>query len=155
MSNLTRKGGRGPNSDDRYRRLAAQVEYPEAWIPEKGETLTGQAVRWETVDRNERECEVLVVRDQVGAERSVWTWHAQLRYRLIAPKDELEQVLREGRARLVEPGDFVAIHYAGRWPMDNGKDAYRYRVAVDKVDAAAETLPDGGEPDTPDDIPFP
>jgi hypothetical protein len=30
-------------------RLKSEVEYPEPWIPEPGETLIGAAIRWETV----------------------------------------------------------------------------------------------------------
>jgi hypothetical protein len=37
------------NSEDRYSRLAAQVEYPEAWKPEEGDTIVGEVVGWEEV----------------------------------------------------------------------------------------------------------
>jgi hypothetical protein len=93
-----------PTYESRFEKLAAEVEYPEAWMPEPGDTLVGEARRWETVtvkrdDGTERPCEVLTIRDQHGTERAVWTWHTVLRNELVDK---------------VEPGDFVAIHYRGR-----------------------------------------
>ena len=111
------------HDDDRYTSLAAKVEYPEAWKPNEGDTLVGEAVGWETVtidkDGEERACEVLRLRIQDGTEHSVWCWHAVLRRELIGK---------------VEPGDFVALHYNGRRKKLSGDGDYAsYRVAIDKL----------------------
>jgi hypothetical protein len=42
------------DSSNMTERLRAQVEYPEAWMPERGETLIGEAVAWETVEREDQ-----------------------------------------------------------------------------------------------------
>jgi hypothetical protein len=114
-----------PTYESRLEKLAAEVEYPEAWMPEPGDTLVGETLRWETVtvkrdDGAERPCEVLTVRDQHGAERPVWTWHIVLQNELIGK---------------VEPGDFIAIHYRGRRAKLKGEGDYAaYRVAIEKAD---------------------
>jgi hypothetical protein len=123
------------HDEDRFARLQAEVEYPEAWKPEPGETLVGLAVRWEEVtldrDGDERTCHVLTVRTQDGSERSVWCWHFVLRHELVGK---------------VEPGDFVAISYRGRKTKQEGDGDYAaYRVAIDKNDGPSTTA---------DDIPF-
>ena len=59
-----------------------------------------------------------------------------------------------GSARLVEPGDFVAISYGGTAPMDTGKNAHRYRVAIEKAAEPADEIPRFQEPDPDADIPF-
>jgi hypothetical protein len=124
---------------DTFDRLKSEVEYPEAWKPEEGESLVGVAVRWEevTLDRDgleRRTCDVLTLRTEDGIERSVWTWHFVLRDELVGK---------------VEPGDFVAINYRGRKAKQKGDGDYAaYRVAIVKT----ENTGGGGVPE--DDIPF-
>jgi hypothetical protein len=136
------------SSDDRYTSLAAKVEYPEAWKPDEGDTLVGEAIGWETVtidkDGEERACAVLTVRTQDGTERSVWTWHTVLKNELIGK---------------VEAGDFVAINYRGRRAKAKGDGDYAaYRVAIDKTlkvegDIQADTS-DFMKAKQDEDIPF-
>ena len=138
--------------NDRYDKLKKSVEYPEAWKPEKGDTLVGRALDWETVTPKpdeDRTCEVLAVRESDGTERSVWCGHAQLRYKLIADKDAIEAsgdptgAAIPHEARKAQRGDFVAIHYRGKFPMPDGTyEAASYRVGIER--------PPEGE----DDIPF-
>jgi hypothetical protein len=119
---------------DNLDRLRREVEYPEAWKPEEGESIAGVAVRWEevTLDRDgdgPRTCDVLTLRTEDGVERSVWTWHFVLHKELVGK---------------VEPGDFVAINYRGRKAKKKGDGDYAaYRVAIGKSDGTEE-----------DDIPF-
>jgi hypothetical protein len=57
------------NTEDRYSRLAAQVEYPESWQPEASETLVGELVRWETgTTRSGKSEEIAVIRETTAAE---------------------------------------------------------------------------------------
>jgi hypothetical protein len=141
---------------NRLARLKGQVEYPESWIPEPGATLVGEVVKWDTgtTDTGTTQ-EILVVRDQDGVEHSVWTWAAQLRYRLIADKETLEAsgVLPEPEHRLARVGDFVAIHYRGKRPFtaNDGQvyESHSYKVAIEKkvesdVDAEAEARAEFG-----------
>jgi hypothetical protein len=124
------------------------VEFADAWIPEPSSTILGQVVGWETVTvtkaGKESQCEVLTLRTPEGFETTVWTWHAQLRYKLIAPKstlgDDHTGVSIPANDRLASPGNFVAIHYRGKTMMASGHEAASYRVAL------------GG--DTGDDLPF-
>jgi hypothetical protein len=123
---------------DAYDRPASQVEHPEAWLPEPGATLVGDAVRWDEVsferDSEKRACDVLTLRTQDGTERSVWTWHF---------------VLREELVGKVEPGDFVAIHYQGRKANQKGDGDYAaYRIAIEKGDGSVTP------PAQDDGIPF-
>jgi hypothetical protein len=140
------------NPEDTYAELAAQVEFPEAWIPTKGETLVGQVVSWENVNRDDKTCPVIVVKTPDGVDRSFWLWHAQARYKLIAPKEvlgwRLEDAVTYAGPYLAEVGDFIAISFAGMNPMADGKDAASYRVAIKKptagdVDPNYNQLPDG------------
>jgi hypothetical protein len=137
-----------PSIDDdqyesRYERLASQVEKPEAWIPEPGDTLVGEAVQWDAVtierDGSERTCDVLTVRDPAGKEHSVWTWHTVLQNELVGK---------------VEPGDFVALNYRGRRPKMKGDGDYAaYRVAVEKGENMSSSNA-AAEPSGDDDLPF-
>ncbi len=112
-----------------YEKLQAAVEYPEAWTPEPGDTLVGEALRWETVtvkrdDGDERPCEVLTVRDPAGKEWAVWTWHTVLQNELIGK---------------VNAGDLVALHYRGRRARLSGDGDYAaYRVAIESRGAKTE-----------------
>jgi hypothetical protein len=123
---------------DTFDRLKSEVEYPEAWKPEEGESLVGVAVRWEevTLDRDgdePRTCDVLTLRTEGGIERSVGTWHFVLRNELVDK---------------VEPGDFVAINYRGRKMKQKGDGDYAaYRVAIEKGQNTGSSVPE-------DDIPF-
>lgn len=120
-------------SDAEYDRLRSLVEFPEAWMPNPGDTLVGEAVRWETVTtRSDATAEVLTVRTNEGVERSVWCWHAQLRYGLIADKGDVDAVIRDGGERKCRVGDLVAIHYRGKSAMDDGNEAASYRIAIER-----------------------
>lgn len=139
--------------DDRYDRLRKSVEFPEPWIPEKGDTLLGRVLGWETVtvkkEGKESVCEVITVRTREHVERSFFTWHAQARYKLIAPKDALGDD-RVGTSvpaseRLARVGDFVAINFRGKNPMPDGNEAASYNVGIERP-------PPDEEVD--DDIPF-
>jgi hypothetical protein len=139
--------------DGRLERLRAQVEVPEAWTPEKGDTLLGRVTGWKrvTVTKNNQEhpCEVVTVVTPEGTERSFFTWHAQARYKLIAPKEALGDD-RIGssvppESRLAREGDFVAINYRGKSVMPDGNEAASYSVGIDRPPAE-------GEED--DDVPF-
>ena len=130
-----------PSVEDAYDRLTSQVECPEAWIPEEGETLVGVAVRWEEVtverDGEERTCDVLTLRTPEGTERNVWAWHFVLRQELVGK---------------VEPGDFVAIKYRGRKAKQKGDGDYAaYRIAIEKDESGGEGIV---TPSQGDDIPF-
>jgi hypothetical protein len=109
------------DSNNTAERLRAQVEYPEAWMPEPGQTLIGEALAWETVERDEQpSCEVLTLRDQDGKNWSVWTWHTVLKNELVGK---------------VEPGNFLAIHCRGKRPRQDGGGEYAaYRVAINKTE---------------------
>lgn len=142
------------SSSTTYDRLLAQLdESPEAWKPaEAGETIVGEVTGWRTVttERSGTECEVMTVRTPEGIERSIWTWHAQLRYRLIAPRDALGDDRTGGsvpaESRLARVSDRVAIRYGGRNQLDDGREAMSYRVSIER--------PGFGEPVGDDDIPF-
>jgi hypothetical protein len=146
-----------PVYQSRFERLKSKVEYPEAWKPEEGDTLVGEAIGWETVsvsrdDGTERACEVLTVRelarDGEGNERSVWTWQTVLRNELIG-----DAVAGNTGAYKVQPGDFVSIHYRGKKPRRDGNREYAaYRVAIEKADDKPTFDKQGAEND--DDIPF-
>ena len=109
--------------DNPYDRLTKAVEYPEAWTPEPGDTLVGEALGWETVtvkrdDGTERPCEVLTLRGQDGKERAIWTWHTVLQNELIGKVGE---------------GDLVALHYRGRRARLSGDGEYAaYRIAIER-----------------------
>jgi hypothetical protein len=111
------------NTEDRYTRLASQVEYPEAWKPDEGDTIVGEVVNWEEVtltgdDDKERSCQVMTLRTQ-EKDRAVWLWHTVLQNELIDK---------------VDLGDFVAIHYLGRRKKQSGDGDYAaYRVAIDSA----------------------
>jgi len=125
------------DSQDRFARLTAKVEYPEAWKPEPGDTIVGEAVRWETVTprEGERSCEVLTLKTADG-ERSVWCWHAVLASELV------------GKA---SSGDLVAIHFKGKRTRQDGNGEYAsYRVAIER---GTEPTPAGGN-ETDDGIPY-
>jgi hypothetical protein len=137
--------------DDRYDKLKKSVEYPEHWKPEKGDTLVGRALDWETVTPKpdeDRTCEVLVVREEDGTERSVWCGHAQLRYKLIADKEALEAsgdltgAAIPVEERKVQPGDFVAIHFRGKFPMPDGNyEAASYRLGTERPQEGEDEIP--------------
>jgi len=121
---------------DRADALRSAVEFPEAWKPEPGETLVGEALGWA--------CHVQTERSTFSDVRTVSTSHSplvfvatrsQLRYLLIADKSELEKVLAEGLPRKCEPGDFVAIRFRGKSLMNDGNEAASYRVAIEKPGA--------------------
>ncbi len=122
------------SNNSEMKKLLAKVEYPESWKPEKiGESIVGEALRWETVpvkvdDGTERACEVLTVRCEDGTERSVWTWHTVLQSELIG------QGVTAGdyTSYAVQPGNLVAIVFRGKRPRQNGDGSYTgYRVAID------------------------
>jgi hypothetical protein len=123
--------------------LRASVEHPVAWKPQPGETLAGEAVRWEavTIERQGEEpkpCSVLVIRDGSGVEHGIWTWHTVLRNELVGK---------------VSPGDFVAVHYLGMRTKQSGDGTYAgYRVAVRKAERDDAT--EKAEGSQGDDIPF-
>jgi hypothetical protein len=103
-------------------RLRAQVEYAPSWRPEPGDTIVGTAIAWSTYEKQDpasgekKQCPILAVRDQAGAEHAIWCWHAVLRHELVDK---------------VEPGDLVAISYVGKRPRQSGDGSYHcYRVAV-------------------------
>ena len=109
------------NTNKAYEKLQASVEYPDAWTPEPGDTLVGEALRWETVtvkrDDGDRPCEVLTLRDPAGKEHNVWTWHTVLQNELVGK---------------VSPGNLVALHYRGRRARQSGDGDYAaYRVAIE------------------------
>jgi hypothetical protein len=156
---------------DRYARLAAQVEHPESWRPVPGETLLGDVVRWELAvesagkDGSTKTCDLLIVRTPEGRERSVWMWHAVLRYELVAEREALDnpgataQPL-EISQRKARPGDAVAINYVGKKPNQSGEgEIDRYRVAIESAPPSPEN---GGDherdhaaPYDPATAPFP
>jgi hypothetical protein len=126
-----------------YDGLRAQVEYPESWRPEPGDTIVGEAVAWSDYHKTdetsgeEKTCKILTLRDEAGVEHGIWCWHSILRSELAN----------------VRPGDLVAISYTGKKPRQKGDGAYHhYRVAVQ---AAALSEPVGeARSAQDDDIPF-
>jgi hypothetical protein len=118
--------------DSRFERLKNQVEYPEAWKPEQGDTLVGEALKWETVTierdgEENRACDVLTLRDKTGKEWAVWTWH------FVLQKELVEQV---------NVGDMVALHYQGRRAKQKGEGDYAaYRVAIEKSAGDGDQIP--------------
>lgn len=129
---------------ERYARLAAQVEHPEAWKPWEGDTLTGQVVRWELVEPDEhnnlsRECDVAVVRDEAEKEWAVWLWHYKLRLALVGDPDRKPD--GDYTSHAAQPGDWVAINFRGKREKSDGsgETVARYNVALEK---AAELSPE-------------
>lgn len=141
--------------DDRLERLKKSVEYPERWDPAEGETLAGKLSGWETVTKDDWSCEVATIKRQDGSEMAVWTFAASLRYKLIAPKDGHDWGRDKSGAevpheqRLAHTGDFIAVNYVGKRPIQTGpfagKDSHAYRVGIERPQ-------NGGEADA--DIPF-
>jgi len=130
---------------ERLERLAEQTAEAKPWIPEgAGDTLAGVVLSWETGhkrDEPKTECAVLVLRTSEG-NRAFYTWHAQARYKLIAPKEALGED-RTGESvpptsRLARVGDFVAIAYRGKSTMDDGNEAASYNVAIERPQPALD-----------------
>ncbi len=127
-----------------YARLAAQVEHPEPWRPEPGDTLVGEIVRWELVEPNElnnlsRECDVCVIRDEEKKEWAVWLWHYKLRLALVGDADRKPD--GDYTTHAAQPGDWVAVNFRGKQDKadGSGETVARYNVALEK---AAEPSPE-------------
>ena len=134
MSNLPQQDDMLSAADrERLERLAEQTAEAQPWVPEQaGDTLAGRVLRWETGHKRgepKEQAAVLVLRSAEG-DRAFYTWHAQARYKLIAPKEALGND-RTGESvppasRLARVGDFVAIGYRGKSTMDDGNEAASY-----------------------------
>jgi hypothetical protein len=111
-------------------------------MPEPGQTLVGEAVGRETVQREgQPDCDVYTIRDQSGKEWAVWTWHTVLKNELVGK---------------VQAGDFVAIHYRGKRPRQDGGGEYAaYRVAIDKSERQPPSTDDEPEEHDPATAGFP
>jgi hypothetical protein len=99
------------------------ADWPEAWIPEEGQTIVGVLVRKETAPSAFGEREIIVLADPgTGVESSVWLNHAALTSEIYRVKPQA--------------GEMLAIKYLGPDPEAKPKDgrapAHRYRVAVDR-----------------------
>lgn len=133
-----------------FDRLRASVEFPEPWKPQSGSpaTLLGEVVAETEIPykdlhtKEEKRKAAFVVRDQDGKEWSVAAFHAVLR-------NELWEHKTRGKAQV---GDFVAIHYRGEGLTEDGRPVQRYRVAVERPQAAQATT--GEREGADDDIPF-
>jgi hypothetical protein len=141
----------------RYERLAAQVERPESWRPEPGDTLVGAVVRWELaqpIERNNfsRACDICVVRDGEGHEHAVWLWHWKLRAELVGDPNRIPD--GDTSTFTAQAGDFVAIRFQGKRPKTDGsgETVANYSIAIDKNEAPIESGP--AESPLDSDIPF-
>jgi hypothetical protein len=132
------------SNEERYARLASQVERPEAWKPEPGDTLVGEVVRWELAEPSglndlTRPCDVCVVRDEDGKEHAVWTWHYKLRLTLVG--DGEAEPGGDPEAFAAKPGTWVAIKFLGkREKVDRpGETVAAYNVALEDKDDSDES----------------
>jgi hypothetical protein len=124
------------SNEERYERLASQVERPEAWKPEAGDVLLGEVVRWELAEPNDlnnltRACDVCVVRDKDGKEHAVWTWHYKLRLALVGDGEAEPGGNPETFA--AAPGSFLALKFVGKRDKAGkpGETVAAYNVAID------------------------
>ncbi len=141
--------GLSPAELERLERLAEQTSEAEPWVPkERGDSISGKVLGWQTGHKRgdaSVQCAVLVLRSAEG-DRAVYTWHAQARYKLIAPKEALGDD-RSGEtvppaSRLARTGDFVAIAYRGMSPIgDSDVEAASYAVAIDRTGSSGDEDP--------------
>jgi hypothetical protein len=97
---------------------------------------------------------VLTVQAPDDKEWAVWTGRAQLRYKLIAPKETIgadstgEHVPH--RERLVRKGDHVSITFVGKRPLpDSTYDYAQYWVMFDRPEGEDDSEEEAGQGDIP------
>lgn len=118
-------------------------EYPESWIPDVGDILVGEVLRYDSGSTDYGRHPICVLEDEAtGEERGVWLLHTVL--------------LEEFKQRRPKPGERVGIK---RLP-DAEKGYKRYAVRVDReepevpdFDAFSDPgdVPPGEDPTDPED----
>lgn len=90
-------------------------EYPESWIPQPGEILVGQLVRYDRGQTTYGDCQIAVVLDEdTGEERSVWLLHEVLRREFLAQRPRIGE--RIGLKRLEDARNSAGQPYQ-KWAL--------------------------------------